>query len=288
MSNQILPPINYYQNESDWGNYQYITLPQLVDNFMLNYVGDDKLLSNVKRYNVVSHFKRGIQEFNYDSVREIRSMEVELSDNLLLTLPGDYVSYVRISMVGPDGLLRPLSKDSRTLLGTAYLQDNQYEILFDEDGFPLEAEQSEAFKRYKIADLNSEDDYCNRYETSSTPHFGINTNQNSNGYFNIDKRRGVISFSSNVKYKTIMLEYVSDGLEYNNGDNIQIHKFAEQALYNYVRYMLLSNKFGVQEYIVNRAKKDYYSELQNTRIRMMELRGSELLILLKGRNKWLK
>jgi len=283
MSNQILPPINYYTNESNWGNYQYITLSQLVDNFMLNYVGDDKLLSNVKRYNVLSHFKRGIQEFNYDSVKEVKAMEVELSDSLLLTLPVDYVSYVRISVVGANGLLKPLSRDTRTTLGTAYLQDNQYQLLFDQNGYPLEAQTTEAFKRYSIASSSEYNDEC--LETSN---FGINTNQNGNGYFNIDKRRGVISFSSNIGSKVILLEYVSDGLEYNNGDDIQIHKFAEQALYNYVRYMIINNKFGVPEYVVNRAKKDYYNELQNTRIRMMELRGSELLILLKGRNKWLK
>jgi len=283
MSNQILPPINYYTNESNWGNYQYITLSQLVDNFMLNYVGDDKLLSNVKRYNVLSHFKRGIQEFNYDSVKEVKAMEVELSDSLLLTLPVDYVSYVRISVVGANGLLKPLSRDTRTTLGTAYLQDNQYQLLFDQDGYPLEAQTTEAFKRYSIASSSEYNDEC--LETSN---FGVNTNQNGNGYFNIDKRRGVISFSSNIGSKVIVLEYVSDGLEYNNGDDIQIHKFAEQALYNYVRYMIINNKFGVPEYVVNRAKKDYYNELQNTRIRMMELRGSELLILLKGRNKWLK
>jgi hypothetical protein len=283
MSNQILPPINYYTNESNWGNYQYITLSQLVDNFMLNYVGDDKLLSNVKRYNVLSHFKRGIQEFNYDSVKEVKAMEVELSDSLLLTLPVDYVSYVRISVVSANGLLKPLSRDTRTTLGTAYLQDNQYQLLFDQNGYPLEAQTSEAFKRYSIASSSEYNDEC--LETSN---FGVNTNQNGNGYFNIDKRRGVISFSSNIGSKVIVLEYVSDGLEYNNGDDIQIHKFAEQALYNYVRYMIINNKFGVPEYVVNRAKKDYYNELQNTRIRMMELRGSELLILLKGRNKWLK
>jgi hypothetical protein len=285
MSNQILPPIDYYSNESNWGNYQYITLSQLVDNFMLNYIGDDRLLSNVKRYNVLSHMKRGIQEFNYDSVKEVKVMEVELSDTLLLTLPGDFVSYVRVSVLGDDGLLRTLSKDTRTLIGTAYLQDHLYNILFDENGYPLEANETETFKRYSSLNFSEENE---RRDFNDTPRFGIETNQNRNGYFTIDKRKGVMSFSSNIGTKVIVLEYISDGLEYNNGDEVQVHKFAEQSLYNYVRYMLLSNKYGVQEYIVNRAKKDYYSELQNTRIRLMEAKGTELLILLKGRGKWLK
>lgn len=285
MSNQILPPVNYYSSESSWGNYQYITLSQLVDNFMLNYVGDDRLLSNVKRYNILSHMKRGVQEFNYDAVKEVKVMEVELSDNLLLTLPVDFVSYVRVSVLGSDGLLRTLSKDSRTSIGTAYLQDHQYNILFDQDGYPLEANETEAFKNYSSINFNTDNNDLGDYKNAN---FGLETNQNKNGYFTLDKRKGVMSFSSNIGNRIIFLEYISDGLEYNDGDDIQIHKFAEQALYNYVRYMILSNKYGVQEYIVNRAKRDYYSELKNASIRLMEAKGTELLILLKGRNKWLK
>lgn len=286
MPHQILPPINYYQNESNWGDYQYIPLSQLVNNFMLEQIGDDRLLSNVKRYNVLQHFKRGIQEFNYDTLKEIKVVELELSDSLLLTLPHDYVSYVRVSVLGVDGLLRPLSQDSRTLIGRAYLQDHEFNILFDEDGYPLEANETETFKRYSLTS-GTTPDVCKEYEYNS-PNFGLNPNLNANGYFSIDKRKGVMSFSSNIKGRIIVLEYVSDGLEYNNGDEIMVHKFAEQALYSYVKYALLNNKYGVQEYIINRAKKDYYRDLQNANIRMLDLNGSELLILLNGRKKWLK
>jgi hypothetical protein len=286
MANQILPPINYYQNEENWGNYQYITLSQLVDNFMLNYIGDDKLISNVKRYQVLSHFKRGIQEFNYDTVKEIKVLELELNDNLTMIIPNDYVSYVRISVVGQDGLLRPLSQNPYTTLGAAYLQDHEYNILFDEDGYPLEAENTEMTKRYKVGNPYQDVD-CNS-EFNNHPMYGMKPDINRNGYFNIDKRKGVFSFSSNVKGSLIVIEYVSDGLEYNNGDEVMIHKLAEEALYSYVKYAILNNKYGVQEYIINRAKKDFYRDLQNTSIRMLDLRGDELLVMLNGRKKWIK
>ena len=291
MAHQILPPINYYQNESNWGDYQYISLSQLVNNFMLEHIGDDRLLSNVKRYTVLQHLKRGIQEFNYDTLKEVKVIELDLNDALLLTLPHDYVSYVRVSVLGNDGLLRPLSQDSRTLIGRAYLQDHEYNILFDEDGYPLEANETETFKKYSVSGLQGgnlcEHEMGLGYQYKS-PNFGLNPNLNSNGYFSIDKRKGVMSFSSNIGGRVIVLEYISDGLEYNNGDEVMVHKFAEQALYSYVKYSILNNKYGVQEYIINRAKKDYYRDLQNANIRMLDLNGSELLILLNGRKKWLK
>jgi hypothetical protein len=285
MAHQILPPIDYYQNEPNWGSYQYITLSQLVDNFILNYIGDDKLLSNVKRYNVLSHFKRGIQEFNYDTLKEIKIVELEINNNLNIILPHDYVSYVRVSTVGQDGLLRTLSQNSSTVIGAAYLQDHEYNILFDEEGYPLEANETETVKRYKFGNPYS-DVECD--PLSDSPAYGLKPDINANGYFNIDRRKGVMSFSSNIKGKVIVIEYVSDGLEYNNGDEVMIHKLAEDALYSYVKYQLLNNKYGVQEYIINRAKKDYYRDLQNTNIRMLDLRGDELLIMLNGRKKWIK
>lgn len=286
MAHQILPPIDYYQNEENWGSYQYVTLSQLVDNFMLNSIGDDKLLSNVKRYNVLSHFKRGIQEFNYDTLKEIKVTELELNDNLTIPLPHDYVSYVRLSIVGQDGLLRPLSQNPNTTLGVAYLQDHEYNILFDENGYPLEANETEMSKRYKVGNPYQDVDCASEFDNH--PMYGMKPDINGNGYFNIDKRKGVIQFSSNVKGNIIVIEYVSDGLEYNNGEEVMIHKMAEEALYSYVKYQLLNNKYGVPEYIVNRAKKDYYRDLQNTNIRMLDLRGNELLIMLNGRKKWLK
>lgn len=288
MSNQVLPPIDYYQNEDLWGNYQYVTLNQMVDNFIMNYIGDDKLLSNVKRHNVLFHLKRGVRELHYDAVREVRGLELELNDSLILTLPNDFVGLVRVSFVGKDGLLYVLSRDTRTAIGRAYLQDHEFNILFDEDGFPLEANETEVFKNYTIASETSlRADSCEPH-SGATSDYGLNPDLNKNGYYQIDKRRGVLSFSSNIRGRLVFIEYISDGLEFQGGADVKIHKFAEQTLYSYVKYMLLSNKINVQEYIVNRAKKEYLSNLVNTKVRMLDLKGLEMMIKLRGRNKWIK
>ena len=49
----------YYENggvtppDKNWGSYQYISLKDIVNNFMLMYVGNDKLINNSERYNVL-------------------------------------------------------------------------------------------------------------------------------------------------------------------------------------------------------------------------------------------
>lgn len=52
-----------------FGGYRYISLEDAINNYMVAFVGDGKLISNVKKSDVVFHAKRGIQEFSYDVSR---------------------------------------------------------------------------------------------------------------------------------------------------------------------------------------------------------------------------
>jgi hypothetical protein len=290
MSHKITtPPINYYDDESRYGEYQYVTLTELVNNFITNMIGDDKLLSNVKRYNVLYHMKRGISELSYDALKDVRAIELEIGDTLSVPLPIDYVSYVRVSMVGDDGTLQPLAVNNKTTIAKSYLQDHQFNILFDQDGYPLEATPSVAETRIMGASyINVPSDVAKGdYTLSASPNYNFDVSQNGNGTFVIDKRTGKMNFSSNIFSKIVIIEYISDGLE-GDPEFISVHKFAEQALYDYVKYMLLNNKYGVQEYIINRAKKDYHASLQNAKIRMLELRKVNLHGILNNRKQWLK
>ena len=76
----------YYTNngaqpqDANWGSYQYVTLKDIINNFMLMYVGNDKLVNNVEIYNIRFHAKRAIQEINYDALRNIKVMELELEE----------------------------------------------------------------------------------------------------------------------------------------------------------------------------------------------------------------
>ena len=132
----------YYENngntplDKNWGSYQYVSLEDIVSNFMLMYQGNNEILNNIERYQVIFHAKRGIQELNYDAMKEIKILELEVCDSLRYVLPSDYVNWVRISMYR-NGLLMPLTENIQTNWSSAYLQDNDCGILFDEDGNAL-------------------------------------------------------------------------------------------------------------------------------------------------------
>ena len=138
----------YYENEGatpenkNWGSYQYVSLADIVTNFLLMYSGNHSLVNNEERYKILFHAKRAVQELNYDAFKEIKVLQLTVPDNLKYILPPDYVNWVRISLY-KNGLLRPLSENIQTLSSKAYLQDNSGRILFDEEGNALSPEYSD-------------------------------------------------------------------------------------------------------------------------------------------------
>jgi hypothetical protein len=88
--------------------------------------------------------------------------------------------------------------------------------------------------------------------------------------------------------ESVILEYVSDGME--NGDDslVTVNKLFEKYVYAYIMYEILNSKLGVQEYVVMRARKEKTSLLRNAKIRISNIHPGRLLMNLRGQNKWMK
>ena len=92
----------YYTNDgvnptdSNWGSYQYVSLSDIMNNFLLMYAGNHSLINNVNRYKILFHAKRAIQELSYDAFKEIKSLELTVYDDLRFVLPSDYVNWVKL------------------------------------------------------------------------------------------------------------------------------------------------------------------------------------------------
>lgn len=294
------------------GAYQYVTLKDIINNFLLMYQGDGQIINNISRDVVIFHAKRGLQELNYDVLKAIRAIEVDINpDTLTWILPEDFVREVRVSWVDEAGYFHPLVQNADTIIAEAYLQDNQYEILFDDQGAILKAAQNSYdptnLSTNSISGLGyvhpggygtSMDDY---YNLDGRGRFGVDTGKaNQNGWYIINKPAGVMQFSSNIskleqnptasgqKLSSIVIEYISDGLESADLGDIRIHKFAEAALYAYMDYNILDSRFGVQEYIVRRKEKNYFRAKKQAKLRLMNLTFDDLYQVLQGQNKRLK
>lgn len=279
---------DFYGDPTLQGGYQYVTLKNIVNNFLLTVVGDRNHIQYVERDVVIHHAKRGLQELNYDTLTEIKGIEIDLSDSLTLILPEDYVKYVRVSWVDEDGFFHPMIANTDTLIATAYLQDNEYNILFDMAGNVLTASQNSYDQTLLAENLTGYDRFQGSDEYRGG-RFGLQTDKaNGNGWFTVDKRSGVMKFSSNVGTKTIVLEYISDGLEYDDIDDIKVNKFAEKALMLYIEHEILSKLDKVQEYVVKRKAKEAHLAKMKAKTRLSGFTYEELLQVLRGKDKRLK
>ena len=282
------------------GSYSYTRLDDVIDNFLIAYVGAGKLISSVKRTDVIFHAKRGLQEFSYDTLKSIRSQELTVPLSLTLTMPQDYVNYVRFSWVDQMGVqhtiypaneltLRPYATPTQADDGSIVQDSN-------DSNTELTSKITEAWdvnnprklsgaflNDYNVADLY----WQNYYNNALGQRYGLNpVTSQRNGWFIVDDRKGQFGFSSDLKEKLIIMEYISDGNAYDL--DARIPKMAEEALYAHIIYSILSTNVGVQEYVVQRFKKEKSAKLRNAKIRLSNIKLDEIVQVFRNQSKWIK
>jgi hypothetical protein len=300
-----LTQYNYYENNGqnpeseNWGSYQYVPLNDIVNNFMLMNMGNNSLINNEQRYRVRFHAKRAIQELNYDAFKETKVLQLTLDDTIRFVLPSDYVNWIRVSEY-KNGLLYPLSENIQTNYAKAYLQDNDARILFDENGEALSPEFSNVdldringSARSLYLNEGHQFDGMYGYLIDETWYFdtafGLNTETaNANPTFTIDKKSGVINFSSAKSGSSMVVEYVSDGMENGDDSKVSVNKMFEDYVYASIEYEILDRMAGVQEYVVRRAQKKRRALLMNAKIRISNIHAGRLLMNMRGQDKWIK
>ena len=107
-----------------------------------------------------------------------------------------------------------------------------------------------------------------------------------NGSFYVDCRRGKINFSSNMSGKTVILDYISDHL--GTEEEMRVHKFAEEAMYKWIAYSILSTSMNTPEYLVQRFKKEKFAETRKAKLRLSNINLEEITQILRGKSKQIK
>ena len=290
--------------EDNYGSYAYTTLDDAIDNFMVGYVGDGKLVQTAKRSDILFHAKRGLQEFSYDTLKSIKSAELTIPASLTLALPQDYVNYVKCSWVDQAGVLHPIYPTNNLTTSPYYTQIQDSAGVPTQDNFGSDIEGTSITQERWHS--NSSGDLLNNNLTGIND-FSLNLNQNGefinfqnfgqlygldpqyanvNGYFNLNEREGKMSFSSQLVGRLIVLEYISDGLAYDS--DTRIPKMAEEALYAHVLHAVISTRANQPEYVVQRLKKERSAKLRNAKIRLSNIKLSEIVQVMRGKSKWIK
>ena len=288
-----------WYDSSSKGDYQFVSLDNIINAFMVAYIGEGKILNKVSRTDVQFHAMRAIQELSYDVFRSIKSQEIEVPNTLLMALPQDYVNYVKLVRSDSNGIERVLYPTGKTSNPFAIEQDSDGVYQFTdtdldavEDTISEQGEtsfESDTWKNYKDqteVDVYSEDstdldiDYRGR-------RYGLDPQYaQSNGTFFIDQRTGYIHFGSTLAGETVILKYISDGL--GTDGEMLVHKFCEEAVYKWIAYGILSTRSNIPPFIKARFKKKKFAETRKEKIRLSNIKIEEFAQILKGLGKQIK
>ena len=444
-----------------FGNYQFVSLVNIIDYFMFVYVGEDKIIPKARRTDVAFHAQRAMQELSFDTFKSCKSEEITVPASLQMVLPRDYVNYTKLSWVDSAGIKHPLYPTSKTSNPSKYQANSDGEYLFAQGAYgelipagemlrnnkfhgyifrdwafnrkikeddsagietfdplissdaseiatergwfhmqgyeqktsaqcfdcptdwgilqrnlPIIAEQEykitytiSGFTSGELTFLitDSEGDFTkfthttsdgngtftqtitaggttakyaasaiNIYNSSSTNmnvslddvsmvrvgdeessatwgnykshtpsennvddyeddtywpidggRYGLDPQHaQANGSFYIDCKSGKIHFSSNISGKTVILDYISDSL--GTEEEMQVHKFAEEAMYKWIAHAILAGKSNIPEYQVNRFKKERFAAIRTAKLRLSNIKLEEITQILRGKSKQIK
>jgi hypothetical protein len=288
--------------EENWGSYSYTKLNDVISNFMVAYVGAGKLVSDVKRTDVVFFAKRAMQEFSYDTLKSVKSQELTIPPSLSIAMPQDYVNYVNMSWIDSSGIKHIIYPTTLTSNPTAI-------PLQDDNGIPVQDGTGENIQGTSITeqrwDTNGIGVINNQLEDGSpvwadvygggfgqgfawqSGFYGIQPEVSQvNGWFTINERENTFSFSNDLVDRLIILEYISDGLAYDL--DTRVPKMAEEAIYAYILHAIVSTRINQPEYLVQRLRQEKSAKLRNAKIRLSNIKLSEFVQVMRGKSKWIK
>ena len=153
---------------------------------------------------------------------------------------------------------------------------------------PLNSESS-TWSSYKSGTPSeNQDDYQDdTYWPLDGSRYGLDPQHaQANGSFYIDCVSGKIHFSSNIAGKTVILDYISDSLGTN--EEMQVHKFAEEAMYKWISHAVMAGRINVPEYQVNRFKKERFAAVRTAKLRLSNIKLEEITQIMRGKSKQIK
>ena len=285
----------------NYGSYSYLTLNDIVSNFQLAYTGNGQILTQISRSQILFHTRRAMQELSYDVLKAYKSQELTVPTNLTIPIPIDYVNYTNVSWADQLGILHTIYP----LWGLSG-NPNELPIIDGATGVPtqssygnnLEASQSVIEDRWKDAnDREVVGDY-DPYDDSGVYNYqwwkqayggryGLDPETTQrNGWFSINQRTGMFTFSASLVGQVIQLSYISDGLSIDL--NSIVPKLAEEAFYAQILYRVAMTRNDVDGGTKAFLKRDSYVKTRNAKLRLSELKLDEIVQVFRGQSKWIK
>lgn len=257
----------------------YTPLIRIINDFILSLDISD-YASGVSDIALRSFALRGIREMGFDLSKVVRSLKLSVnSTNNTVELPDDYVDWVKVGVIGGDGLVYVLGENKNINYSQSYADASSNPVGnaadaadADSDGL-LDRVDAKSGTGSGIAGLG---EYIFRnyvYDGVPGALYGLGGGQYA-GEFRVNLGQNRIELKTNASHSEVVIEYVADEAR---SPNPQIHVYLEEALIAYMYYKIIERKSTVPAVEKARARQEYYNERRKANARMKSFSKEEAL-----------
>jgi hypothetical protein len=239
-----------------------VSVTQVVNDFVLT-LGHDDYVNDASDTIIRQLALRGVRDMGFDMLNRIKSVKLAVdSSNKTVALPEDFVSLVKVGVVGTDGLVYVFG-DNKNI---------NYSMKADSNDLLVDSKTSNASLGGATNDGVGSYVFNNYYYSNNEGQlYGYGGGKYSGQYrVNLDQNR----IEVDSRYSEVVLEYVADEAR---SANPTIHIQAEEALRSYIYYRLIERKASVPSNEKSRARQEYYNELRKANARLKSFSKEEAL-----------
>ena len=213
-------------------------------------------------------------------------------DPVRITLDGETSERVFISLIDNNQNSEPSLTNTDWQLGSGdngYLYNSQGQIIFAEDTSYTKTQYDEQNRTQNLLGGNLEDGTQRTYGYGyyGKRFYAEASELNANPTYYVNNRNGVIDLDPVLIGEVINLTYISDGLS-GAMSEIKVHKFAEQAVYEFIYFEMIAHSSKVPANEKERAKRRMVAKNRQAKLRLMELSPRDLIQVLRNQSTWIK
>jgi len=238
----------YYEDPEAWGKSQYITLQNVIDNIMLT-AGDDSYFKHASPTACSIHGKMGMKKLLVDIKTESRAIRIQLKPTLIFPFPRFMTDWVRIGVVNKCGNLEILEINETPTIHD-YLQDHNWELLYDSEGRVLRG-----------SDVDHQTGYCCLpIQCDDNPKTTCPDDTFKNSWVKANIQGGYFEFSPDLEDELIVIEFTSMGLQELDDCDVLIHNHLELTITRWIQWQLLLGTRNTSESRIERYYDLYKKE----------------------------
>lgn len=222
----------YYENPERWGEDQFITLRDIIDNIIMT-ADADSYFKHCERHSASIFGKQGIKRLRVGLNPKKRAIAWQLSPSLTIPFPRYMTNWARISVINDCGKLTTLNINNNPTTHD-YLQDSDWELLYDADGYVLRGADFNTETGCTCLEFDCEqiEQACEENKEACFLKSWVKPN-NEGSYF---------EFSPDLFDRIIVIEFTSSGFESMDDCDIKVHVDLELTVENWIRFNLLKGK----------------------------------------------